>query len=213
VEVRVILQDPRNLLASPKVYTMFQRMVRGKGEYLYVLKHVRPNAGDRILDVGCGAGDILRHMPPVEYVGLDMDEKLLQAARKNYGHRGEFFRGKLGSDIATDFAPFDLVVATGVLHHLDDIEATELFKLAAMLLKPGKRLVTLDGCYVPGQSALARYVLSRDRGRYVRRLEAYLSLASQIFNKVEHTVYQKLLRIPSSILIMECSKDRAEVQG
>lgn len=209
----MVFQDPRNLLASPTVYTLFQRMVRGKGEYLYVLKHIRPREGDRILDIGCGTGDILRHMPPVEYVGFDMDEKLLEAARKKYGHRGKFFRGRLGSYIITDFPPFDIIVATGVLHHLDDGEVTELFELAAGLLKPGKRLVTLDGCYVPGQSALARYIISRDRGRYVREAEAYVRLASQVFSKVEHTVYDKLLRIPSSIMIMECSEDRAERQA
>jgi SAM-dependent methyltransferase len=206
----VIFQDPRNLLASPALYTLFQRMVRGKGEKLYVLKHIRPQAGDRILDIGCGTGDILRHMPPVEYVGFDMDEKLLVAARKNYGHRGSFFQGTLGYDVVANFAAFDIVVATGVLHHLNDSEAIELFKLGARLLKLGKRLVTLDGCYVPGQSAIARYILSTDRGRHVREAQSYLHLASQVFNRVEHTVYDKLLRIPSSILIMECSNDRAE---
>jgi SAM-dependent methyltransferase len=185
-------------------------MVRGKGESLYVHKHIRPKSGERILDIGCGAGDILRHMPRVEYVGFDMDERLLQAARKNYGHRGEFFRRKLGTDVVKDFESFDIVLATGVLHHLDDGEALELFELAVRLLKPGKRLVTLDGCYAQGQSGLARLILSRDRGRYVREPGAYARLASTVFNKVEHTVYDKLLRIPSSIIIMECSKDVAE---
>jgi len=208
----VILPDPRKLLASPAVYTLFQRTVRGKGEALYVLKHIRPEPGNRILDIGCGAGDILRHMPPVEYVGFDMDEQLVQAARKIYGQRGKFFRRKLGKDAVADFGAFDIVVATGVLHHLDDGEAIELFELAAGLLKPGKRLVTLDGCYAAGQSALARFILSRDRGRYVREPRAYVCLASQVFDKVEHTVYDKLLRIPSSIIIMECSKAMAPVQ-
>ncbi len=205
----MIFRDPRDLLTSPTIYTLFQRMMRGQGESLYVLKHIRPQVGDRILDIGCGTGDILRHMPSVEYVGFDMDEKLLAAARKNYGHRGDFFHGKLGSEVVADFPLFDIVVATGVLHHLNDREAIELFELAARLLKPGKRLVTLDGCYVQGQSALARFILSRDRGRYVRETEAYLHLASQVFGKVEHVVYAKLLRIPSSIIIMECSKDVA----
>ncbi|MBI4962874.1 MAG: class I SAM-dependent methyltransferase [Desulfomonile tiedjei] len=201
----MIFRDPRDLLASATVYTLFQRLVRGKGESLYVSKHIRPEPGARILDIGCGTGDILRHMPPVEYVGFDMDEKLLQAAKKNYGHRGRFFLRKLGKDVVAEFPGFDIVVATGVLHHLDDREAGELFELAARLLKPGKRLVTLDGCFVPDQSTLARFILSRDRGRYVREPQEYVRLASQAFDKVTHTIYNDLLRIPSTIIVMECS--------
>jgi SAM-dependent methyltransferase len=111
----------------------------------------------------------------------------------------------LGRDVIDEFGAFDIVLATGVLHHLDDEEAVELFELAARCLKPGKRLVTLDGCYVQGQSAMARIILSRDRGRFVRNEEAYSQLAASAFRTVNRTVYNHLLRIPSSIIIMECS--------
>ncbi len=195
----------RDILAGPTVYTLFQRLVRGKGEALYVQKHVRPQQGDRILDIGCGTGDILRHMPDVQYVGFDMDETLLDAARRAYGQKGTFHRRKLGRDVIGEFSAFDIVLATGVVHHLDDKEAAELFQLEARCLKPGKRLVTLDGCHVEGQSALARLILSRDRGRFIRTEDAYVRLASSTFRTVNPTVYEHLLRVPSSVIIMECS--------
>jgi SAM-dependent methyltransferase len=202
----VALVDLRNALAKPALYTLFQRLVRGPGEALYVTKHVKPRPGDRVLDIGCGTGDILRHMPPVSYVGFDMDEDLIRAARKNYGHRGRFFRGRVSADIVRDFPPFDLVVATGILHHLPDHDAVELFQLAANALKPGHRLVTLDGCFTQEQSRFARFVLSRDRGRYVRPPEKYRELAASTFSSVVSMVYDDLLRIPSSIIVMECTR-------
>jgi len=60
------------------------------------------------------------------------------------------------------------------VHHLDDAEATKLFDLARSVLRPAGRLITFDGCYVPGQSPAARWILSRDRGQFVRKQRSLL---------------------------------------
>jgi len=189
----------------PAIYTLFQRVVRGKGEFVYASKHIRAREGHRILDIGCGTGDILRYLPPVEYLGFDMDERLIHAARKNYGHRGKFYCRNITEADLEDFSAFDIVSATGVLHHLPDEEAGQLFRLAKRALKTGGRLVTLDGCYTEEQSRLSRLVLSKDRGRYVRNQAAYVGLARTVFREVKPTLYHKLVRIPSTVLIMECT--------
>jgi SAM-dependent methyltransferase len=99
---------------------------------------------------------------------------------------------------------FDIVLATGVLHHLDDEEARELFRTAREALRPGGRLVTLDGCYVDGQSRMARYLLSRDRGKFVRAPEAYVRLARSQFEDVQASVRDDLLRIPYTHVALVC---------
>lgn len=179
-------------------------MVRGKGESTYVNRHIRPTPGDRILDLGCGTGDILRHMPAVDYLGIDSDSRLVEFANKMYGDRGMFRCLDVSQLEFPDAGTFDIVLATGVLHHLTDDQALGLFSLARKLLKDGRRLITLDGCYVEGQSYLSRLVLSRDRGRYVRTQSQYVELASQVFKEVEATIYHHLVRIPSSLIILEC---------
>ncbi|MEI8181601.1 MAG: class I SAM-dependent methyltransferase [Desulfomonile sp.] len=200
-----MIPDPRSLLSLPAIYTLFQRVVRGRGEFVYVQRHVRPRPGDRILDLGCGTGDILRHMPAVEYLGIDSDERLIESARKIYGERGAFSCLDLSKQNIPESGNFDLVVATGVLHHLTDDQALRLFKLAHTVLKPGERLVTMDGCYAEGQSFLARLILSKDRGKHVRTKSHCIELASQVFTKVEATIYHDIMRIPSSMIILECS--------
>jgi SAM-dependent methyltransferase len=97
------------------------------------------------------------------------------------------------------------VLATGVLHHLDNERAAKLFELARTALRPDGRLITYDGCYVPEQSKAVRWVLSKDRGKFVRKREEYLRLASASFSKIEPHIRHDLLRIPYTHLIMCCS--------
>jgi len=200
----VKILDLRNILSHPTIYTWFQRVVRGNGDFVYVTQHIRAKEGDRILDIGCGTGEILRYMPNVDYLGFDMDEKFVHAASEAYGHRGTFLCQALGRDTVEHFSTFDIACATGVLHHLNDGEAIELFKLARKALRPGRRLVTLDGCFVEGQSFLSRFTLSMDRGKYVRKSNEYIDLASQVFSEVKPTIYPSFFRIPQAIIVMEC---------
>ena len=197
------LPDLRNVLSVPAIYTWFQRVVRGNGYVIYANEHVRAESGDKILDIGCGTGEILKHIPHVEYLGFDMDEKFVRAAQHAYGHRGTFLCQEVGKDTIDNPATFDIVCASGVLHHLNDDEALELFRLAQKALKPRGRLITLDGCFTEGQSILGRITLAIDRGQFVRNEDEYIGLAAQVFKKVEPTIYPALFRIPQSVIIME----------
>jgi hypothetical protein len=52
-----------------------------------------------------------------------------------------------------------------------------------------------------------RWLLSRDRGRYVRSPESYQRLAAAVFPHVQTTIREDLLRIPYTHFIMSCSRD------
>ena len=104
--------------------------------------------------------------------------------------------------------PFDLVLAFGLLHHLNDDEADALFRLAAEALKPGGKLITIDPVYADGQSALARWIISKDRGQNIRSPESYTQLAKPQFEQLTATVRQDMLHIPYSHMILECEKRR-----
>jgi 2-polyprenyl-3-methyl-5-hydroxy-6-metoxy-1,4-benzoquinol methylase len=171
----------------------------------YIETHIRPKAGDRILDIGCGPANILEDLPDVEYLGLDIDNKYIDSAIKRFGTRGKFVCMKVSGGAIKESSAFDIVLAKGVVHHLDDDEAIELFRLARAAMKPSGRLVTIDGCYVEGRSKLEYYLLSRDRGRYIRTEEGYYHLASKVFPNVKVNVHHDLLRIPYTHLVMECS--------
>jgi len=99
---------------------------------------------------------------------------------------------------------FDIVLALGIVHHLDDSEALQLFRIAHSALKPGGKLVTLDGVWTNDQSRSSRYLLARDRGQFVRSQEQYRNLASQVFSTNKASVRHDLLRIPYTHIILEC---------
>jgi cyclopropane fatty-acyl-phospholipid synthase-like methyltransferase len=196
------------ILRFPAAYRLFQWVVGGAGDLRarYVAEYIKPQRGDKVLDIGCGPGDMLPLLPGVDYVGLDISSEYIEAAKRRFGDRGRFYCTDVGlAEIEHERGQFDLVLATGVLHHLEDERAAQLFELARVALRPGGKLITYDGCYVPEQSKLARWVLSKDRGRFVRSREEYVKLASAYFTRVDHHVRHDLLRIPYTHLIMFCS--------
>jgi len=62
--------------------------------------------GQKVLDVGCGRGDILAELRPASGVGLDLSESMLEAAAADFPHLSfrhtalEDFDGKAGFDAA-----------------------------------------------------------------------------------------------------------------
>lgn len=198
--------DLRSILAVPAAYRMWTNVVTGDTWRKHVAEYIRPKQGDRVLDMGCGPADILTYLPEVDYVGIDISEEYIAAARERFGSRGRF-ECKAVRDVAIDEpSSYDLVLSTGVVHHLDDDEAARLFESARDALKPGGRLVTYDGCFVEGQSAVARRLLKMDRGQYVRIREAYTALASKAFSDVKVHLRHDMLRIPYTHIIMECTR-------
>jgi len=172
----------------------------------FLAEHAKPAPGEKILDIGCGPADILAYLPEANYTGFDISPEYVRAAKQRFGTRGRFYSGDVGlATIEGEQGTFDLVMAIGVVHHLDDAQAAKLFELARQALRPDGRLVTYDGCYVPKQSPIARWMLAHDRGKFVRTQEKYHRLASACFAKVEPRIRQDLLRVPYTHLILRCS--------
>lgn len=199
------------LLNHPAAYRLFQQWVGAEfARKTYLAEYAKPVPGEKILDLGCGPADILRYLPEVNYTGFDLSPEYIHAARERFGSKGRFCCADVGlGTIEGEQGTFDLVMAVGVVHHLDDLQAGQLFAVARRALGPAGRLVTYDGCYVSGQSRLARWLLARDRGQFVRTQKQYMDLASPYFSTIQSSLRDDLLRIPYTHLIMHCSGELA----
>jgi len=201
-----IVERLSSVLSVPAGYRLFRWLIGGESAWrIYLAEYVKPIRGDRILDIGCGPADVLNYLPEVNYTGLDISPDYIRSAQRRFGARGRFLCGDVGlASLEAEEDNFDLVLATGVLHHLDDTQTARLFDLARRVLCSTGRLITYDGCYVPQQSRVARWLLAKDRGKFVRSREDYLKLASAHFTKVAPYLRHDLLRVPYTHLIMCC---------
>lgn len=205
-----ITSGVRALLSAPAVYDRLQWLMGGYvGRTDFAHTMVRAAAESRVLDLGCGTGDLLAYLPAgVTYHGWDISERYVAAARERFGLRGTFRCGLVSeTEIAAESA-YDVVIASGVLHHLDDREVGDLARLAHVAVRAGGRFVSIDPAVTPGQHPLARFLIARDRGQHVRAPQAYLDLVRPVFNDTTGVVRHRRW-VPYTHWMMEAVRHAA----
>lgn len=201
----------RRILELAWVYAAFRSVLwPANSQRTFVAECIPAASGSRILDIGCGTGSILDYLPRViDYTGYDLNPKYITRAQQRHGKRGRFHCADITAQSAPQIASdgFDIILAIALVHHLNDAEAHTLCMSAFAQLRPGGVFIAFDPVYAHGQSPIARYIISRDRGRAVRSAAGYRALAEPIFDRVEHQIRTDLLRIPYTHFIMHCRKD------
>lgn len=93
--------------------------------------------GSRVLEVGCGLGDLLADLRPSRAVGIDISPRMIELARER--HPGlELSVADVERDRLPE-GPFDAIVFSGAVGHLDDIQRA--FERVRPLLAPSGRVV------------------------------------------------------------------------
>jgi SAM-dependent methyltransferase len=194
------------LLSSPWIYRAYQRVIGARTLHRAVVALLDVEPGSRVLDIGCGPADLLDHLGDVEYTGFDVSDRYIRHARRRFGTRGSFRVADVTEVDSNALGTFDVVIAHGIVHHVSDEAADRIFDVASDALTPTGRFVTVDGCFEDGQSRLARFFVSRDRGRMIRRPDQYQALAERSFGDVEVQLHRSLLRIPYTLAILRCER-------
>ena len=104
---------------------------RRRHHYFYDLLtrilRVRVPPGERVLDLGCGAGHLLAALEPSRGVGIDISAPAVRAARDRYGNeRLRFLEGDASDPklLAQAGGPFDTILLVNLVTHLTDVQAT-----------------------------------------------------------------------------------------
>lgn len=194
----------RRIFSVPAVYRLAQRAIGAEKLRRRLVDEVLGiRVGMRILDLGCGPADILTHFPDVDYVGFDHSENYIESARARFGDRGQFFNLSAADVNATDFAPRDLAISIGVLHHLNTEEAIAAIETARAVLGDNGRFVSVDPTFATGQHPIGRLLAKRDRGQFIRTPDETRALVSRVFDDVTIEVRHDMLHVPYSHVLVE----------
>jgi len=114
----------RFILSHRVIYSEFQALMGAhKLRLKLVENYVKPFPGMKILDVGCGQGHILDYLPHVECWGYDISEAYIAQAKTRFCNGGEFNCKQLNVEDIVALPKFDVALALGLLHHLNDAGA------------------------------------------------------------------------------------------
>jgi len=156
---------------------------------LAVVRGLVPARGARILELGCGSGNVLEALAALgEVVGMERDPVLLAAAR---AAGLDVREGALPDDLVVEPGWADLTLLLDVLEHLDDDVAA--LRTARRSLRGGGRLVVTVPAYAwlwSGHDA----VLGHRRRYTARRLRAVVEAAGLA---VERCGYFNTLLFPA----------------
>ncbi len=149
------------ILSYPLFYDIFVKLIAKKGgRQKFVDNYLKPFPGMKIVDFGCGPGSIIEYLPEqMEYVGVDAEKNYIDSAINKYGEIGKFICEDILSFSPKEVNYFDIAIAIGLLHHLNDEESEKLINTANRVLKPGGRLVNLDNIYIKNQSFFSRFII------------------------------------------------------
>ena len=117
------------------IWDMFQAFIGTNGLKRKIL-HTHLTGPMRILEIGCGTGNISGAFQGFDYTGIDTNEAHIRWANAKYrGKSKRFLAGDASTLKAAGGGLYDCVVLSHTLHHLPDDVFQNLIQTIADLLR------------------------------------------------------------------------------
>lgn len=105
-----------------------------KFEFAFIVPRIAP--GERVLDVGCGFGNLAAHIPAADYTGLEFSD---HAVARGHQAGRRILRQSVQDHAASFAGQYDVVVSFQVLEHVTNPRS--FLAACAACLRPGGRMI------------------------------------------------------------------------
>lgn len=134
--------------------------------------------GTRTLDLGCGPGAFADLFTGQDYVGVDLNARYIEHARK---HRPGAYQVGDARKLDLPDARFDQVLIFGLLHHLDDDAVRDVLRETRRVLAPGGHALVIEDIPAVSRLNLIGHLLHNiENGEHIRPPEAYRRLYAEV---------------------------------
>lgn len=203
----------KKLLKIPCVYYLLMNIFGAKNAALWLSERFyKVQSGAKITDIGCGPGSLLRnymHLFPsnILYHGIDPSKDYIASAKKEFGQSANFHHGTTKTFINDSrFKDSDLILCSGVLHHIDDSQAKSLFDFVHCNLRTKTgRFLSIEPVHLMKETLLSKWMMNKDRGMYIRSEQEWKNLMKNSGLQYNTNIITGLIRIPYNHILIEAS--------
>lgn len=197
-------QNKKNIfytvLNHPGIFDIFLKLFGDRKIHKKVIKgELNIQKKNRVLDIGCGTGDLALMFPAESYTGIDCDKNYVDFARKKYS-RNFLTMNAADLKFADDY--FDIILVSGLFHHIPDETLQRVLLEIKRVIKPSGRALFFEVTYLNrGDSIFKELIRKADRGKYIREYGMLQKAARDKFD-IEKCYIKKSMWADYSVLVV-----------
>ncbi len=172
-------------------------------------------AGARVLDVGCGAGDLVRWLRAqgADPVGVECGAEMRARALAADPDHPDAYVDAVGQDLPFDDATFDAVIFSSSLHHVPIADIPRALDEARRVLRPGGTLFVAEPD-VEGPEDNALYLVVDETTERTAAQQAIDAVIGDGFDIRRRFEFEREAVVPDfdeyMAVIVDIDRDRAE---
>lgn len=185
------------LVTFPWFYESFQNLLgaqQSRKRFFHQWVHTQDSCD--VLELGCGPSSSLAFIRYRSYHGIDINPHHIAQHQSKISPTVNFETGAAQDVVPYLSKTFDVVLALGFLHHLNDESVSALLEAALGKLSPNGSIFFLEPVYLEKQNRIAKLLKDLDSGKHVRTIEGYCKLMQREGFRFDYRITHDLLRVP-----------------